>query len=73
MKISVKVKTKSKLEGVEKSDDIYIVRVNVPPVEGRANIRVIELLSKFFNTPKSKVVLVHGAKSKLKVFEVMEK
>ncbi len=71
MKINVVVKTKSKKEGVEAlSDDSYIVRVNVPPVEGKANLRVIELLAKHLGCPKSQIQLVNGDKSKKKVFKV---
>ena len=71
MKISVLVKTKSKNEGVEKlSDDSYVVRINVPPVEGRANKRVIELLAKYFDCPKSQVILIRGLKGKNKIFEI---
>lgn len=45
MKIRVLVKTKSKAEGIEKNnDDSNTVRVNVPPIDGKANKRVIELV-----------------------------
>jgi uncharacterized protein (TIGR00251 family) len=71
MKINVLVKTKSKTEGIEKlSENSYIVRINVPPIEGRANKRIIELLAKYFDLPKSQVILIKGLKSKNKVFEV---
>jgi uncharacterized protein len=71
MKIIVSIKTNSKVEGVEKiSEQEYIVRVNALPVEGKANKRIIELLSEYFDLPKSKVSLVSGQKSKKKVFEL---
>lgn len=71
MKITVQVKTKSKMEGVEKiSDDCYLVRVNVPPIEGRANKRVMELLAEYFGVAKSQVNLLRGEKGKVKIFEV---
>ena len=71
MKVAVSVKTNSKVESVEKvSDHEYTVRVNVPPVEGKANKRIIELLSEYFDVPKSKISLVNGEKSKKKVFEI---
>ena len=71
MKINVQVKTKSKSEGVEELEDgSYVVRVNVPPIEGKANKRIIELLAKHLGKPKSHIRLVNGAKSKNKVFEV---
>ncbi|MCB0392906.1 MAG: DUF167 domain-containing protein [Bdellovibrionales bacterium] len=71
MRINVLVKTKSKNEGIEKlTDDSFVVRINVPPIEGRANKRVTELLAKFFNCPKTQIVLIKGTKSKNKVFEI---
>lgn len=71
MKVTVSVKTNSKIESVEKlSDQEYSVRVNTPPVDGKANKRIIELLSDYFDVPKSKITLVNGEKSKKKVFEI---
>ena len=71
MKINVLVKTKCKNEGVEElPNGSYAVRVNVPPIEGKANKRVIELLAKHLGVPKSRVLLVAGAKGKNKIFEV---
>ncbi|MBL7665174.1 MAG: DUF167 domain-containing protein [Bacteriovoracaceae bacterium] len=71
MKISVSVKTRSKKESVEKQDDTaYVVRVNTPPVDGKANERVVELLADHFQISKSSVQLLSGHKSKKKVFEI---
>ena len=70
-KFSVIVKTKSKKEGVFQIEpDKFEVRVNVLPIEGRANKRIIELLSKFLGVPKSKLELINGEKSKIKVFKI---
>lgn len=70
-KFSVIVKTKSKKEGVFQIEpDKFEVRVNVLPIEGRANKRIIELLSKFLGVPKSKLELINGEKSKVKVFKI---
>jgi len=71
MKVSVQVKPNSKKESVEMlADGTYLVRVHAPPVDGRANIRVIELLAKFFKVSKSAVELVAGHKGKKKIFEI---
>jgi uncharacterized protein YggU (UPF0235/DUF167 family) len=71
MKITIKVKTNSKIEGVEKSaDNTYVVRTRVAPVEGQANLRVIELLAQYFKLPKSSIKIVRGLKSKNKIFEI---
>lgn len=70
MKVQVKIKLKSKNEGVEETPEGLVVKVNEPPVDGKANKRVIELLAKHFNVAKSQVALVAGAKSKLKTFAI---
>jgi uncharacterized protein YggU (UPF0235/DUF167 family) len=71
MKIQVKVKTRSKIEKVKLiSEGLYVVSVNTPPIEGRANERVLELLAEHFDVAKSKVSLLKGQKSKIKLFEV---
>ena len=71
MKISVLAKTNSKVESVEKQvDGSYVVRVRVPPVDGKANEKIRELLAQYLMQPKSSIEIVSGFKSKKKVFEV---
>lgn len=72
VKIGVLVKVNSKKESVEVlPDGSYLVRVNVPPVDGKANQRTQELLAKYLNLPKSSVHLVLGHKGKKKVFNIL--
>ena len=71
MKISVSVKPNSKNESVEESEGVYLVRVNAPPTEGRANARVIELLALHLKKSKSSIRLLKGLKSKKKIFEII--
>lgn len=47
------------------------VYVSAPPLEGKANLAVIESLAKFFKVNKGKVVLLRGEKSKHKQFEIL--
>ncbi len=71
MKVSVQVKVNSKIESIEKkSEVVLVVRVGTPPVDGKANARVIEMLAEYFKTPKSKIKLLKGEKSKKKVFDI---
>jgi hypothetical protein len=71
MKISVTVKPKAKKESVElQADGSYLVRVNAPPTEGRANERVIELLAQALDKPKSRIELISGHRGKKKIFEI---
>ena len=71
LKIQVIVKPNSRLEAVEEVDDRqFVVKVNAPPVDGKANKRVIEVLSKHFKVPKSRIHLVAGQKGKKKTFAI---
>ncbi len=71
MKITVQVKPNSKKEAVERlADGTYVVRVNAPPVEGKANERVIELLAQHLGVPKTRIELVSGHHAKRKRFAV---
>jgi uncharacterized protein (TIGR00251 family) len=71
VKITVLVKPNSKKESVTQNEDqSFTVRVNAPPQDGKANQRVIELLSRHFNLPKSSIELLHGASGRKKVFKI---
>lgn len=71
MKISVRVKPRSKIDQVEKTaEGEFVVRVKEPPLEGRANVAAARELADYFGVPKSGVRLLHGAASKNKIFEV---
>lgn len=72
MKISVVVKPNSRKEKVEKSENCYIVSVREPPVENKANLAVIKLLSDFFDVPKSQITIVSGQKSKRKIINLKD-
>jgi uncharacterized protein (TIGR00251 family) len=74
MKITVHVKPNSRTESVEIAPDgEYTVRVRVPPVDGKANARVQEILAEYFGCPKRDIELLHGQNGKRKVFEVPRK
>ncbi len=73
MIIQVKVKPKSKKEEVKKvSEDTYEVKVNAPPEGGKANERLIEILSKHFKVPKSSIKILRGHTSRNKLVEIKE-
>ncbi|MEJ7554170.1 MAG: DUF167 domain-containing protein [Aquificaceae bacterium] len=73
MILKVRAKPKSKVEYVKELEkDLYEVAVKEPPEDGRANERIIELLAKHFGVSKSKVQLLRGSTSRLKVFEVIK-
>jgi hypothetical protein len=52
------------VEGVMK------VRLNSPPVDGKANQALINLLSKTFNVPKKSITIVRGETSTSKLIQI---
>jgi hypothetical protein len=71
MKISVIVHPNSKKPRVV--EDLFHtihIYVSEPPLEGKANKAVIEVLAKKYNVPKFSVRLISGEKSKSKMFEI---
>lgn len=73
MKITVQVKPNSKKESLEQlPDGSFLVRFNVPPIEGRANERLIEMLSDHFKKSKSHFEILSGLKSKKKIVGIKD-
>ena len=72
MKIQVKVKPNSKTDEVSQQGDSFIIKVKVPPKEGKANQAVIKLLAEYFGVPQSQVRIISGFRSRNKVIEVTE-
>jgi len=74
MKVSVIVHPNSKKSRIEKDlMEMLHVYVNAPPLEGKANKAVIDALADFFKIKKNGIILLNGAKSKNKIFEVKTK
>jgi uncharacterized protein YggU (UPF0235/DUF167 family) len=72
MKINVRIKPNARRSKVEKTEQGYVVYVNAPPIENRANIALVESLSEHFDIPKSRIRIVAGLKSKNKVVEIAD-
>jgi len=68
-KITVKPNAR-KNEVIRTDDGLFTVRVAVPPIEGKANEKVIEVLSEYFNKPKRSISIVSGFKGKTKIIEI---
>jgi hypothetical protein len=69
--VIIKIKPGAKRETITILDDGSLaVAVNAPPIEGRANCRLIALLSKALHIPKSSIALIRGEKSRIKVVAV---
>jgi uncharacterized protein (TIGR00251 family) len=71
MKITVHVKPNSRREAVTvREDGVYVVQVSVPPVEGKANERLVEVLSKHFQRPKRAIQILKGTRGRHKIVEI---
>jgi|GEM_PF-568700 len=70
MKINIKVKTLSQENKVIKDDKRYVVYVTDPPEKGKANRKVIKLISEFFKVPKSEINIIFGEKFSNKIVEI---
>ncbi|MDR2635137.1 MAG: DUF167 domain-containing protein [Clostridiales bacterium] len=55
---------------LEKTDAGYKARLTAPPVDGKANEALIELLSKEFGVPKRNIEIIKGATSRNKTVEI---
>lgn len=71
MLFQIKVITNAKKNEVIKLDEKnYKVKVTVPPAEGRANLKVIEVIADYFKSKKSDVKIIKGDKSHNKIVEI---
>lgn len=71
MKIAVQVKPNARQQSVTvREDGVYVVQVSVPPTEGKANERLIEILSKHFHRPKKAIAILRGAHGRHKIVEI---
>jgi uncharacterized protein (TIGR00251 family) len=73
MKKTVKVKPNSKKQSIEEmADGTLKVNLKSPPVDGKANKELIELLAEKFNVTKSQVQIKSGLSSNIKLIEIVE-
>ena len=53
-------------------DDQLVVRLNSPPVEGKANKALLKLLAKTLHVAPSRLTLIQGDKSRTKVIAIQD-
>jgi uncharacterized protein len=72
MKISVHIKPNARQESVTvREDGVYVVQVSAPPIEGMANERLIEILSRHFHRPKRAIEILRGTHGRHKIVEIL--
>jgi len=60
----------SRTEILGKENDIYRMKLTDPPVEGKANKAVIELLAEKLGVPKREIEIVSGKTGRLKTIRI---
>jgi uncharacterized protein (TIGR00251 family) len=68
--ITVRVTPNASREQVTVDGSRYVIRVTVPPEDGKANKAVTKLLAKALRIAPSRLTLVQGASGRDKLFRV---
>ena len=69
--VSVRVVPRSSKEGVAGFEGgVVRIRLNAPPVEGKANEALVRFLSKAVGVPKSRITLVTGERGRSKIVRI---
>ena len=71
--IQVKVKPNAKTSELEQLDDgTWQARIKAPPVDGKANAALIELIAEHFGVRKGAVSIKTGASGRMKLVQISE-
>lgn len=74
MQFIITVKARSRQNKVVKhSQTEYTVYTTKPAIDNLANLSVIDLLSKYFDIPKSRITMLRGLKSRRKTVNISQK
>jgi len=74
MNIEVQVKLGNRKESLVQQDSTgkLLVYVREPPVDGKANAAVIKLLAEYYNVSKSRISIVRGRTSRIKIVHIAD-
>jgi len=72
MRLNVRVIPRSSKNALEWEQDALKVRLTAPPVDGAANEALIALLAERLGLPKRNISIVHGARGRQKVVEIID-
>lgn len=71
--LQIKVKPNSRASALEQAaDGTWVARVKSPPVDGKANAELVELVAAHFGCRKSAVVIRSGASGRMKLVRIEE-
>jgi uncharacterized protein (TIGR00251 family) len=73
MTLRIKVKPNARASSfVQEADGTWLARLKSPPVDGKANEELIELVAQHFHCAKSAVVIKSGASGRMKLLTVQQ-
>jgi uncharacterized protein (TIGR00251 family) len=71
MKISARVIPNSSRNSIAVLEDgTYKIKITTAPLDGKANVAVVKLLSKHLSIPQSRISILRGHTSKQKLIEI---
>jgi hypothetical protein len=73
MIIKVKAKPNSSEQIVEEKEGVLHISLKESPEHNKANIKLISLLAKYFNTSVANVRILRGKTSRNKILEIKDK
>ena len=69
--LQIKVKPRAKTSSLERlPDGTWVARLKSPPVDGKANAELIELIAERFGCRKSAVSIKSGAGGRMKLVKI---
>jgi len=72
MRLYIKVIPRSsKNEVIQVSEGEYKVKLTAPPVDGKANEALVEILSDYFKVAKSNIQIVGGKSARTKIVDIL--
>jgi uncharacterized protein (TIGR00251 family) len=71
--LRIKVKPNARASSlVQEADGTWLARLKSPPVDGKANQELIELVAEHFHCAKSAVLIKSGASGRVKLVTVQQ-
>ena len=72
MKLRVRVIPNAKKTAFSgRRDDEWVLRLNAPPLDGKANKAAVEFIAQTLGVVRSNVSLISGEKGRHKIFEIV--
>lgn len=73
MILNIKVIPKAKANCIQKLNaNCLKVHLRAPPVNGRANKELMEILSEYYKVKRSRISIIRGERSQNKIVEIKE-